>query len=70
MEFLLGVKDEIDVMNYRTFCGTTFLGKDANETQNAYVIQKLRDAGAIIVGKVRNNQCLSNDQSPCGHTFP
>ena len=48
----IGVKDEVDVAGYRTYCGTTFLGKDANDTQDARVVARLRAAGALIVGKV------------------
>lgn len=44
------VKDNIDVLGMPTTAGSIYL-KDNMPKQNAFVIQKLIDAGAIIIGK-------------------
>lgn len=36
-------------MPYRTRCGTTFLGSSP-ETEDAAIVKKLRDGGAVIIG--------------------
>jgi Asp-tRNA(Asn)/Glu-tRNA(Gln) amidotransferase A subunit family amidase len=47
----VGVKDELDVRGYATWLGTKFFGSGKLATQDGYCIAKLREAGAIIVGK-------------------
>jgi Asp-tRNA(Asn)/Glu-tRNA(Gln) amidotransferase A subunit family amidase len=49
------IKDEIDVVGYHTTVGTSFLGKTA-AGQNAEVVARLRNAGAIIVGKANMHE--------------
>ncbi|KAJ3329551.1 hypothetical protein HDU76_007658 [Blyttiomyces sp. JEL0837] len=45
------VKDEVDVRGYETRCGTSFVNKGNPATDDATPVQKLREAGAIIIGK-------------------
>jgi Asp-tRNA(Asn)/Glu-tRNA(Gln) amidotransferase A subunit family amidase len=46
----VAVKDELDMMPYPTTVGTRFLGNVAAQ-RDATVVQRLRDAGAMLVGK-------------------
>ena len=50
----VAIKDEIDVKGYATTCGTSFLGKIAEE--DATVVARLRSAGALIVGKTNMHE--------------
>lgn len=45
----VAVKEEIDVVPYRTRCGTTFMG-NTPATEDATIVKKLRDGGALIIG--------------------
>lgn len=45
----VAVKEEFDVVPYRTRCGTTFLGSSP-VTEDAAIVKKLRDGGAVIIG--------------------
>jgi Asp-tRNA(Asn)/Glu-tRNA(Gln) amidotransferase A subunit family amidase len=49
------IKDEMDVAGYHTTVGTAFLGKTPAE-QDAEVVARLRNAGAIIVGKANMHE--------------
>jgi len=51
----VAVKDEMDVSGYRTYVGTKFLGKEF-ATSDAEVVKRLKDAGAIIVGKTNMHE--------------
>lgn len=51
----VAVKDEIDLANYGTSVGTRFLGREAAVT-DATVAARLRDAGAILVGKTNMHE--------------
>lgn len=46
----VAIKDELDVAGLPTRVGTTFLGRSPS-TRDAEVVRRLRDAGAILVGK-------------------
>jgi Asp-tRNA(Asn)/Glu-tRNA(Gln) amidotransferase A subunit family amidase len=48
------VKDEFDVAGYATTLGTKFLKQ--TQTHDATVVQRLRDAGALVVGKANMNE--------------
>lgn len=45
----VAVKGEYHVAPYYTRCGTTFMGKTPS-TEDAHIVKKLRDGGAIIIG--------------------
>ncbi|KAJ7363456.1 hypothetical protein OS493_009610 [Desmophyllum pertusum] len=45
----VAVKEEIHVVPYYARCGTTFMGSTPS-TEDASVVKKLRDGGAIIIG--------------------
>lgn len=49
------IKDEMDVAGYSTTVGTSFLGKSPAE-QDAEVVARLRNAGALIVGKANMHE--------------
>ncbi len=51
----VGVKDELDVAGYRTRVGTSFLGTRP-AAQDATVVSRLRDAGALLVGKLNMHE--------------
>lgn len=46
----VALKDEFDVIDYRTRAGTTFRGREP-ATTDATAVSRLRDAGAVFVGK-------------------
>lgn len=48
---LILIKDEVDVEGYETRCGTLFLNKGKPASEDAFVVRKLKEAGAIIIGK-------------------
>lgn len=51
----VAVKDELDVEGYPTTVGTRFLGQAA-ATQDATPVARLRDAGAVILGKTNMHE--------------
>jgi Asp-tRNA(Asn)/Glu-tRNA(Gln) amidotransferase A subunit family amidase len=51
----IAVKDEYDVIGYGTTSGTSFLGK-TKATRDALVVQRLRNAGAILFGKTNMHE--------------
>lgn len=51
----VAVKDEIDVAGYPTTLGTGFLNPEVVET-DAFVVRRLREAGAIILGKTNMHE--------------
>ena len=51
----VAVKDEIDVVGYRTTLGTRILGQQV-ATTDATVVARLRAAGALIVGKANMHE--------------
>ncbi|MEX2445668.1 MAG: amidase [Alkalispirochaeta sp.] len=51
----VAVKDEIDVAEYTTTLGTSFIYGDPAK-EDAWVIARLREAGAIIVGKTNMHE--------------
>ena len=59
----LGIKDIIDVAGWPTKCGSPLRGNRIAET-DADVVQKLRDAGAIILGKTVTTEFASFDPPP------
>jgi Asp-tRNA(Asn)/Glu-tRNA(Gln) amidotransferase A subunit family amidase len=51
----VAIKDELDVQGYPTRVGTRFLG-DEPATEDATVVARLRQAGALIVGKTNMHE--------------
>jgi Asp-tRNA(Asn)/Glu-tRNA(Gln) amidotransferase A subunit family amidase len=51
----VAVKDELDQAPYPTTVGTRFLGTEAAST-DAEVVRRLRDAGAILIGKANMHE--------------
>jgi Asp-tRNA(Asn)/Glu-tRNA(Gln) amidotransferase A subunit family amidase len=51
----VAVKDEIDQIPYGTTVGTRFLGKTP-AGQDATVVKRLRDAGAVLIGKTNMHE--------------
>jgi Asp-tRNA(Asn)/Glu-tRNA(Gln) amidotransferase A subunit family amidase len=51
----IAVKDEYDVVGYRTTCGTKFLGTTP-ATRDALAVHRLRAAGAVIFGKTNMHE--------------
>lgn len=49
------IKDELDVRGYGTTVGTSFLGKTP-ATTDAFVVARLRAAGALLVGKANMHE--------------
>lgn len=45
----VAVKEEFNVVPYYTRCGTTFMGSTP-ATEDAYIVKKMRQGGAIIIG--------------------
>jgi aspartyl-tRNA(Asn)/glutamyl-tRNA(Gln) amidotransferase subunit A len=59
----VAIKDIIDVFDWPTACGSR-RWKDAHARQDAPVVQRLRDAGAVLVGKTVTTQYASYDPPP------
>jgi aspartyl-tRNA(Asn)/glutamyl-tRNA(Gln) amidotransferase subunit A len=59
----IGIKDIFDVANWPTAAGSR-LWKDSIAHQDATVVQRLREAGAIFVGKTVTTQYASFDPPP------
>jgi Asp-tRNA(Asn)/Glu-tRNA(Gln) amidotransferase A subunit family amidase len=51
----VAVKDEIDVAGYPTSLGTRFLA-DTNAGEDAWIVARLREAGALIIGKTNMHE--------------
>ncbi|MCK5197858.1 MAG: amidase, partial [Spirochaetales bacterium] len=51
----IAVKDEIDALPYSTNVGTSFLGQSA-AAADAEVVRRLREAGALILGKANMHE--------------
>src|SRR5271170_3481286 len=56
------IKDSFDVAGVPTTCGSTFL-RDKNATQDATAVARLKQAGAIPIGKTNCPEFLSNYES-------
>jgi len=53
----IAIKDEINLKNYPTTHGTTFLGKlNGTSVNDCIIVQRLKSAGAIIVGKTNMHE--------------
>lgn len=50
----IAIKDEMDALPYKTDVGTSFLGH--LPTRDAVVVERLRKAGAIIIGKTNMHE--------------
>ncbi len=59
----LGIKDIIDVFDWPTACGSK-LWQNSIARQDAVVVQRLRAAGAVFVGKTVTTQYASFDPPP------
>lgn len=53
---LVAVKDEIDCLPYPTTGGSTWLGKARQVTKDAAVVKRLRECGAVMVGKTNMHE--------------
>lgn len=51
----VAIKDEIDMVPYRTTVGTAFLGKTPAR-EDATVVARLRSAGALLIGKTNMHE--------------
>ena len=51
----VAVKDEVNMLQYRTTVGTAFLGK-APATEDATIVARMRKAGALLVGKTNMHE--------------
>lgn len=51
----VAVKDEVDMLPYPTTVGTRFLGTEPAK-QDATVVARLRDAGALLIGKTNMHE--------------
>ncbi|CAG8630257.1 36029_t:CDS:10 [Gigaspora margarita] len=47
----VAIKDELDVEGYETQLGTSFFNRGNPASRDAFLIKKLKDQGAIIIGK-------------------
>jgi aspartyl-tRNA(Asn)/glutamyl-tRNA(Gln) amidotransferase subunit A len=59
----VGIKDIIDVFDWPTACGSR-LWKDSVARHDAPVVRKLRQAGAVLIGKTVTTQYASFDPPP------
>jgi aspartyl-tRNA(Asn)/glutamyl-tRNA(Gln) amidotransferase subunit A len=59
----MGIKDIIDVFDWPTACGSR-LWKDSVARADAPVVQRLRQAGAVLIGKTVTTTYASFDPSP------
>jgi Asp-tRNA(Asn)/Glu-tRNA(Gln) amidotransferase A subunit family amidase len=51
----VGVKDEVDMIGYRTTAGTAFLGRQPATTDST-VVARMRAAGALLIGKTNMHE--------------
>ncbi|CAG8552552.1 14533_t:CDS:2, partial [Acaulospora colombiana] len=47
----IAIKDELDVQGYETRAGTKFINRNNPTQKDAFIVKRLRDQGAIIIGK-------------------
>ena len=59
----VGIKDILDVFDWPTACGSA-LWSDAVARQDATVVARLRQAGAVLIGKTVTTQYASFDPPP------
>jgi Asp-tRNA(Asn)/Glu-tRNA(Gln) amidotransferase A subunit family amidase len=59
----VGIKDIIDVFDWPTACGSKLWEKSVAR-QDAVVVRRLREAGAVLVGKTVTTQYASFDPGP------
>ena len=59
----IGIKDIFDVFDWPTAAGSR-LWKDSIARQDATVVRRLREAGAVFVGKTVTTQYASFDPPP------
>ncbi|CAG8557437.1 11212_t:CDS:2, partial [Dentiscutata erythropus] len=52
----VAIKDELDVSGYETHVGTSFLNRGNHASRDAFLVKKLRDQGAIIIGKTNMHE--------------
>lgn len=65
----LGIKDIIDVAGYVTGCGSKKLSQGDPATADAAVVRKLRQAGAIILGKTVTTPFAFFDPPPTSNPW-
>ncbi len=51
----VAVKDELDQVPFPTTVGTTFMGRGP-ATEDAYVVARMREAGAVLIGKANMHE--------------
>ncbi|CAG8756610.1 23098_t:CDS:2, partial [Dentiscutata erythropus] len=61
----VAVKDEIDVTGYETRVGTSFLNRGNPALKDAFLVKRLRDQGAIIIGKTNMHEIGFDGGSAC-----
>lgn len=59
---VLSIKDSFDIAGRATLCGSK-LRRDHRASEDAYVVRRLREAGAIIIGKTNTPELLANYES-------
>lgn len=64
----VGIKDIIDVFDWPTACGST-LWRGAVARQDAVIVRRLREAGAVLIGKTVTTQFASFDPPPTGNPW-
>ncbi|CAG8512296.1 9903_t:CDS:2, partial [Dentiscutata heterogama] len=52
----VAIKDEIDVSGYETHVGTSFINRENPTSRDAFLVKKLKDQGAIIIGKTNMHE--------------
>ena len=58
----VSIKDSFDIAGVPTTCGSTFF-RDKNATQDATTVARLKQAGAVVIGKTNCPEFLSNYES-------
>jgi len=69
----IGVKDIVDMAGYRTYCGSAMLRKWGQKViaveEEAPVVQRLRQAGAILLGKTATTEFACFDPAPTSNPW-
>lgn len=69
----VGVKDIIDLAGYRTYCGSAMLRKWGQKLiaveEEAPVVQRLRQAGALLLGKTATTEFACFDPAPTSNPW-